>query len=64
MAKAGEQEHEYFHVLHVAISAFNKGLPPILAVEMARRTIPRHSRPTFLEMETLVRNRAPQALAA
>jgi chemotaxis protein MotA len=63
MAKAAQTEHEYFHVLHVAISAFNKGLAPILAVEMGRRAIPRHNRPTFGEMETLVRKRAPQAQA-
>ena len=63
MAKAAQTEHEYYHVLHVAISAFNKGLAPILAVEMGRRAIPRHNRPTFGEMETLVRKRAPQAQA-
>jgi chemotaxis protein MotA len=63
MAKAAQTEHEYYHVLHVSIAAFNKGLPPILAVEMGRRTIPRHSRPTFIEMEKLVRNRVPVAQA-
>jgi hypothetical protein len=30
---------------------------------MGRRAIPRHNRPTFGEMETLVRKRAPQAQA-
>jgi chemotaxis protein MotA len=64
MAQAAAQEHEYFRVLHVCISSFNKGLPPILAVEMGRRAIPRHNRPSFGEMERLVRNRAPQAKAA
>jgi chemotaxis protein MotA len=64
MAKAAETEHEYFHVLHVSIAAFNKGLAPIMAVEMGRRTIPRHNRPTFLEMEKLVRTKVAQAQAA
>jgi len=64
MAQAAALEHEYYRVLHVSISSFNKGLPPILAVEMGRRTIPRHNRPSFSEMEKQVKNRVPQAKAA
>jgi len=38
-------------VLRVIILAFLKGLAPILAIEMGRRAIPEHVRPTFDEME-------------
>jgi chemotaxis protein MotA len=31
--------------------AFAKGLPPILAVEFARRSIPADLRPSFVKME-------------
>jgi chemotaxis protein MotA len=67
MTKAADAENEYFHVLHVCLSAFNKGMSPILATEMGRRTIPRHFRPSFGDMEKTCRNRgaaAPEAPAA
>jgi chemotaxis protein MotA len=64
MTKSAEAEKDYFHVLHVTISAFNKGVPPILAVEIGRRAAPHHSRPTFQEMEKTVRNRGGAQAAA
>jgi chemotaxis protein MotA len=57
MSKAADAENEYYHFLHVSLSAFNKGLPPILATEMGRRTIPRHNRPSFADLEKTCRNR-------
>jgi hypothetical protein len=36
----------------VAVISFIKGLPPIIAVEFARRNVPQAARPTFKEMET------------
>ena len=51
MAKVNDAESEYYNVLRVALISFIKGTPPILSVEMARRSIPSGSRPTFTEME-------------
>jgi chemotaxis protein MotA len=51
MAKVNDAESEYYNVLRVAVISFIKGLPPIMAVEFARRNIPHAARPTFKEME-------------
>ena len=61
MGKEADAERAYLQVLRVAMSAFNKGIPPILAVEVGRRAIPGHVRPKFQEVESTCRNRAPQA---
>lgn len=57
MAKSVDEEHGYYHVLRVVMLAFIKGTSPILAVEMARRAIPEHSRPSFAEVEQACRDR-------
>jgi chemotaxis protein MotA len=64
MAKTADDEKEYLHVLRVSMTAFNKGLPPILAVEVGRRAVPGHVRPLFQELEKLCRNRTPETVAA
>ena len=51
MAKAADEEHAYYQVLRVALIAFVKVLSPVLAIEMARRSIPSPVRPSFLEVE-------------
>ena len=51
MTKEAESQDSYLHVIRVVVLAFLKGLAPILAVEMGRRAIPAHVRPTFDEME-------------
>jgi chemotaxis protein MotA len=51
MGKIVDDEHAYYHVLRVVMLSFIKGISPILAVEMGRRAIPEHLRPTFQEME-------------
>jgi chemotaxis protein MotA len=51
MSKGAEEHHEYFQVLRVLILSFLKGNAPIIAIEMARRAIPAHVRPSFDEME-------------
>jgi chemotaxis protein MotA len=51
MGKMVDDEHAYYHVLRVVMLSFIKGISPILAVEMGRRAIPEHLRPTFQEME-------------
>jgi chemotaxis protein MotA len=51
MIKGAEEHNSYLHVLRVIILSFLKGLAPMLAIEMGRRAIPEHVRPTFDEME-------------
>ncbi|MFN8814626.1 MAG: flagellar motor stator protein MotA [Acidobacteriota bacterium] len=53
--KINEGEIEYMHVLRAGVGAFIKGAAPILAVEMARRSIPPHVRPSFKDMEQKVK---------
>lgn len=51
MSKSADEHDGYLHVLRVLLLAFLKGAAPIIAVEMARRAIPAHVRPSFDEME-------------
>ena len=51
MTKGADAHNEYLHVLRVLLLAFLKGNAPMIALEMARRAIPAHLRPTFEEME-------------
>jgi len=51
MAKQAESEGAYFAFLRMGSFAFIKGLSPIMATELARRSIPSSVRPTFKEME-------------
>jgi chemotaxis protein MotA len=51
MTKGAEEENAYLHVLRVIMLGFLKGSAPILAIEMGRRAIPAHVRPSFDEME-------------
>jgi chemotaxis protein MotA len=64
MSKAADDEKHYYHVLRVCMIAFLKGMSPILAVEMARRAIPGHVRPSFKELEDSCRKKSPEAVAA
>jgi chemotaxis protein MotA len=61
MAKIVEDERPYLHVLRVIMISFLKGAAPIMAVEFARRAIPGHVRPSFLEVETICRGRSEAA---
>jgi chemotaxis protein MotA len=51
MQKIAEDEGAYLHVLRVVMVSFLKGTAPIMAVEFARRAIPGHVRPSFVEVE-------------
>lgn len=51
LSKLAHEEHEYLHVLRVTMIAFMKGISPLLAVEMGRRAVPGHLRPSFAEFE-------------
>ncbi len=64
MAKSAEEMRAYLHVVRVLLLSFIKGLPPILAVEIARRAIPSHVRPSFAEMENCCKGRSAAALGA
>ena len=64
MTKMADAHNAYLHVLRVIIVAFLKGLAPILAVEMGRRAIPEHIRPTFDEMEKGCKSAGSDAAAA
>ncbi|MGA8042137.1 MAG: flagellar motor stator protein MotA, partial [Terracidiphilus sp.] len=51
MSKTAEEHNSYLHVLRVLLLSFLKGSPPMIAIEMGRRAIPAHVRPSFDEME-------------
>ncbi len=64
MTKKSDEEQMYYHVLRVLMIGFIKGTSPILAVEMARRAIPGHVRPSFTEVEKACRDKGGEAAAA
>ncbi len=55
MGKMAEEEHAFLQVLRVTMIAFLKGVAPIMAVEIGRRTIPGHVRPSFQAVEEACR---------
>ncbi len=61
MSKRVGDEHGYYYILRVVMLSFIKGMSPILAVEMARRAIPAHLRPSFNEVEGVCRGKAAEA---
>lgn len=63
MGKAAEDEHAFLQVLRVVMVAFLKGVAPIMAVEIGRRVVPGHVRPSFKEVEETCRNRGSSAAA-
>ena len=66
LSKLNDEEHAYYHVLRVVMLSFIKGMSPLLAIEMARRAIPEHVRPSFQEVEKSCRQKdeSPVAVAA
>lgn len=64
IAKAAEEEHAFLYVLRVLMISFLKGSAPIMAVEVARRAIPGHVRPSFQELEKACRDRGGATEAA
>jgi len=63
IGKMVEEQHAYLMVLRVTMIAFLKGVAPILAVEIGRRTVPGNARPSFKEVEEACRG-AKEAPAA
>ncbi|HWA95756.1 MAG TPA: flagellar motor stator protein MotA [Terracidiphilus sp.] len=64
MSKIADDHNSYLHVLRVLILSFLKGLAPMIAVEIGRRAIPSHVRPSFDEMERACKGGVEQVAAA
>ena len=64
MSKTADEHNCYLHVLRVLLLSFLKGSAPMIAIEMGRRAIPAHVRPTFDEMEKHCKNIAAVESAA
>jgi len=63
MTKIAEEEHAFLYVMRVLMVAFLKGSAPIMAVEIARRAVPGHVRPSFTELEAVCRSGGAAAAA-
>jgi chemotaxis protein MotA len=61
MTKTADAQNEYLHVLRVLILSFLKGSAPMIAIEIGRRAIPAHVRPSFDEMEKNCKSHAASA---
>jgi chemotaxis protein MotA len=61
MSKTADAQNQYLHVLRVLILSFLKGSAPMIAIEMGRRAIPAHVRPSFDEMEKNCKSHAASA---
>ena len=64
MGKIAEEEHAFLQVMRVVMIAFLKGTAPIMAVEIGRRSVPGHVRPSFKEVEQACRGGGTAAAAA
>ncbi len=64
MTKTVDEHNGYLHVLRVLMLSFLKGSAPMIAIEMARRAIPAHVRPSFDEMEKHCKNQQVAETAA
>jgi chemotaxis protein MotA len=64
LTKLIDEEHAYYYVLRVVMLSFIKGMSPMLAIEMARRAIPGHLRPSFQEVEKTCRQKDDSSAAA
>jgi chemotaxis protein MotA len=64
MSKTVDEEHSFYSVLRVVMLAFIKGTSPIMAVEIGRRAIPGHARPSFAEVEKACREKTGEAAVA
>jgi len=57
LSKLVDDENSYYHVMRIVMLSFIKGMSPMLAIEMARRAIPEHVRPSFQEVEKACRQK-------
>ncbi len=51
LPQKGESQILYYRAIKVAMLAFLNGAAPQVAVEFARKFLPHHVQPTFLELE-------------
>jgi chemotaxis protein MotA len=63
MTKLAEDHNSYLHVMRVLLLSFLKGAAPMIAIEIGRRAIPAHVRPSFDEMEKGCKGGAEAAAA-
>ena len=63
MGKATDEERAFLNVLRVVIIVFLKGIAPIMAVEIGRRAVPGHVRPSFKQVEEACRGAKAEAAA-
>ncbi len=64
MGKMADEENAFMMVLRTTMIAFLKGIAPIMAVEIGRRMVPGHVRPTFFEVEEACRGARNEASVA
>ncbi|MGB9202453.1 MAG: flagellar motor stator protein MotA [Terriglobales bacterium] len=64
MGKMADEQHAFLLVLRVTMIAFLKGVAPIMAVEIGRRTVPGHVRPSFQAVEEACRGAKAEAAVA
>jgi chemotaxis protein MotA len=64
MGKMAEEEHAFLMVLRVTMIAFLKGVAPIMAVEIGRRMVLGHVRPSFKAVEEACRGAKDSSVAA
>ena len=64
IAASNVETATYYQCLRTGIGAFVKGAPPTLAVEFARRSVPREMRPDFKSVESAVRSAGSAGSAA
>jgi chemotaxis protein MotA len=61
MSKTADEQNSYLHMLRVLLLSFLKGSAPMIAIEMGRRAIPAHVRPSFDAMEKYCKSHAQAA---
>jgi chemotaxis protein MotA len=64
MSKTAEEQRAFLNVVRVSMVAFLKGIAPMLAVEIGRRAVPVHVRPSFKVVEDACRSLKSSATAA
>jgi chemotaxis protein MotA len=57
-------EGNYEQSIRAGLVALYKGMPPVIAIEFARRVLPEDVRPSFEETEQLCKQAKPEAVAA
>jgi chemotaxis protein MotA len=62
MTKTADEERCFTHVLRVLMLSAIKGTPPQIAIEIGRRAIPLHVRPSFAEVDQVCRGGVPTAV--